>query len=115
MPDGKCFQSPEGDDRVSGSARILSTHKNEDQRDNKSQFDLCQQREWRAAAPHGPEWRLEGGGQGTTGWEEGGGWKGDGGSGSRIGERWWSTKGMGDRGKEEKVRVRKHRCMTDEA
>ena len=35
--------------------------------------------------------------------------------GSRIGERWWSTKGMGDRGKEENVRVREHRCMKEEA
>ena len=35
--------------------------------------------------------------------------------GRRIGERWRSTKDMGDRGKEENVRVRKHRCITDEA
>jgi len=35
--------------------------------------------------------------------------------GRRIGERWRSTKGMGDRGKEENVRVQEHRCMTDEA
>ena len=31
------------------------------------------------------------------------------------GERWWSMKGVGDRGKEENVRVREHRCMADEA
>jgi hypothetical protein len=32
-----------------------------------------------------------------------------------IGDIWWCMKGAGDRGKEENVRVREHRCMADEA